>query len=75
MFRHGSSPLKERASGSAGSRGGHGDSADSFQDYWESVNDAWDCADDEFANLAGRWYTNLFYVLELLTFMVAIHPA
>ena len=46
------SPQKEKGA-ILTSRGS--ESANSFRDYWESVNDAWDCGDDEFSSLAGKF--------------------
>jgi len=63
LFRQGS-PQKDKTSGSHSSRGGEASSS-SFRDYWESVNDAWDCADDEFTNLAGKIYLKISSKVQL----------
>ena len=42
------SPKKEQASGRKIEGG-----CDSFQNFQDSVNDAWDCGDDEFSVISG----------------------
>uniref|UniRef100_A0A2P2I4D6 TBC1 domain family member 22B-like n=2 Tax=Hirondellea gigas TaxID=1518452 RepID=A0A2P2I4D6_9CRUS len=53
------SPLKE-ARGTGGAKGGAptGEMSESFRNYWESVNDAWECSDDEFTSLADGKISN-----------------
>jgi hypothetical protein len=57
-----SSPEKERSSSTGISRSS-GQTSDSFRNYWESVNDAWECEDDEFTSLAGKLHSLCHYLV------------